>query len=536
MRTPNENQPRFDAEPRCGRTTPHRLSGVGRLGDQIRHLTGSEVKSYLSIEPRFDDIMCSLRATAKQPKGMVGEIRKVVALTRKFKREVIEPHALEIDRRAQADPAYIPREIMEEANRWGFFSLWIPKLFGGQGYNFPSLSYFAEEASTACLGIANLVGVHYLGMAGLMATGNTRLIKRICRDVVEGERTGRPCTMALAITEPGAGTDVEEMELIDKANLACHCRKVPGGYNVNGTKVFISNGALAQWRIVIAYEDLKRPSETPVSFMVKTGSEGFTVGRQEAKMGQKACPANELIFDNCFIPDEDVCIDARQIKTLRRSAKETHMQMIDYVLSASRAAVGAFGTGVARAALEETVRFAAATRVNGNRLIDSEWVQCRLADMYRNVVISRLLYVETNYVNGLDGFYKLLQIKPLYYCNKSMPRALFDKVIRPLLDKPWFMSIYRKALFDWQSDADIHRTSGWASIAKFAGTDAGLQNCQLAIEIMGAAGLRQNHKVEKCLRDAKLLQIYEGTNQLNRLNTFKCLIHRQAPDAMIFDE
>jgi alkylation response protein AidB-like acyl-CoA dehydrogenase len=398
------------------------------------------------------------------------------------------------------------------------------------------MSYFAEEAATACLGIANLIGVHYLGIAGLMATGNTRLIKRVCRDVIEGERTGRPCTMALAVTEPGAGTDVEEMDLIDKANVACHCRKVPGGYEVNGTKVFISNGALAQWHIIIAYADLKRPSETPVWFIVKTGTEGFTVGRQEVKMGQKACPANELIFDNCFIPDEDVCIDARQIQPLRRNAKDTHMQMLDYVVSATRAAVGAFGTGVARAALEETVRFAAATHVNGGRLIDSEWVQCRLADMVRNVATSRLLYVETNYANGLDGFYKLLQIKPFYYYNKWMPRAYFDRVTSPLLDKPWFMALYRKAFFDWQSEDDFQRTSGWASIAKFAGTDAGIQNCQMAIEIMGAAGLRHSSKVEKCLRDAKLLQIYEGTNQLNRLNTFKCLIHRQVPDAMIFDE
>jgi len=519
-----------DATANCLRGATRSFTGLPGV------LTRSEVQSHLAAEPRFDDIMCSLRATSKQPKGMLGEIRKVVALSRKFNREVAAPRALAIDRRAQADPTFIPREIMEEANRWGFFSLWIPKLFGGQGYNFPSMSYFAEEASSTCLGIANLIGVHYLGIAGLMATGNTRLIRRVCREVVAGERTGRPCTMALAITEPGAGTDVEEMELIDKANVACHCQKVAGGYKVNGTKVFISNGALAQWHIIIAYEDLKRPSETPVWFLVKTGTKGFTVGRQEVKMGQKACPANELIFDNCFIPDEDVCIDTRQLTPRRRSAKNSHMQMVDYVVSATRAAVGAFGTGVARAALAETLRFAAATRVNGARLIDSEWVQCRLADMYRNVATSRLLYVETNYANGLDGFYKLLQIKPFYYYNKWMPRAYFERVIGPLLDKPWFMALYRKAFFDWQRDDDFHRTSGWASIAKFAGTDAGIQNCQMAIEIMGAAGLRHSHKVEKCLRDAKLLQIYEGTNQLNRLNAFKCLIHRQVPDATVFDE
>ena len=73
-------------------------------------------------------------------------------------------------------------------------------------------------------------------------------------------------------------------------------------------------------------------------------------------------------------------------------------------------------------------------------------------------------------------------------------------------------------------------------MAKFAGTDLGVKNCQMAIEIMGQNGLRQDAGVEKMLRDIKLLQIYEGTNQLNRLNAFKCLIAPEVPQANVFDE
>lgn len=499
-------------------------------------ITRREIKALLNEEPRFDDITCSLKATAKQPSGMVGEIRKVVALARKFTREVVEPHAQRVDRRIQEDPNYIPAEILEKGNQWGLYSMWIPKLFGGRGVCFPSQSYFCEELSTSCLGITNLLLAHYLGFAGLLATGNTRVIRKVCGEIVKGEETGKPCVMSLAITEPGAGTDVEEMDLLDKANVACHCKKVPGGYEVNGTKVFISNAAVATWHIIIAYEDLDRPSESVIFFVVKTGTKGFTVGRQEKKMGQKACPASELIFDNCFIPDEHVCINDEQLRALSRGAKAAHMQILDYVVSATRASVGAFGAGVARGALERTVRYAAATTVDGKRLIDQEWVQCRLADMYKNVALGRLLYAETNYANGLYGFFKGLQIKPLYYMNKWTPRVIFRKFITPLLDKPVVTSLYRKMFLDAQKDEEFHRTSGWASIAKFAGTDAGMQNCQMAIEIMGQDGLRQDRAVEKMLRDAKLLQIYEGTNQLNRLNTFKCLIHRNVPDAVIFDE
>ena len=89
---------------------------------------------------------------------------------------------------------------------------------------------------------------------------------------------------------------------------------------------------------------------------------------------------------------------------------------------------------------------------------------------------------------------------------------------------------------DGQTDDEIHRTSGWGSLAKFSGTDIGIKNCHMALEMMGQAGLRHDGHVEKIFRDAKLLQIYEGTNQLNRLNLFKCLIATDYPQAVVFDE
>ncbi|HEY5494603.1 MAG TPA: acyl-CoA dehydrogenase family protein, partial [Candidatus Anoxymicrobiaceae bacterium] len=83
---------------------------------------------------------------------------------------------------------------------------------------------------------------------------------------------------------------------------------------------------------------------------------------------------------------------------------------------------------------------------------------------------------------------------------------------------------------------EYERTSGWASLSKFSATDAGVKNCELALELMGGAGVRNDQVAEKHLRDSKLLQIYEGTNQLNRLNVFKCMIGRSAPEAKIFED
>lgn len=169
-------------------------------------------------------------------------------------------------------------------------------------------------------------------------------------------------------------------------------------------------------------------------------------------------------------------------------------------------------------------------------MINHEWVQCWLAEMYKNVCLGRLAYIEANYANSHRGIYNLLQVKPLYYYQKYLPGAYFDKVVAPMLDKESSKALMNRVYFDWHGLDDDRCASGWASLAKFSGTDIGVKNCQMALELMGQAGLRQDRGVEKILRDAKLVQIYEGTNQLNRLNLFKCLIAPSIPNARVFEE
>jgi len=474
--------------------------------------------------PRFDDVMLSLAATRKQPAGMIREYREVMALARAFNDEVVRPYALKLDREVSRDPTFLPFEFVAEANRWGLYSLWIPRIFGGRGYSLPSICLFLEELASACTAMANLVGVHYLGIATLFSSWNAEAASRICREVVEGERKDRPCLVSLALTEPDAGTDIEEVELMDKGSITCRATQVDGGYSVTGNKVFISNGHLSTWHMLFAFEDTGKPSSSLALLAVKTGWEGFSFGRMEKKMGQKGCPASELIFKDCFVSSEHVLLDPRQVRALKRSSMDTTMQVIDYIFSVSRAGVCAFGAGVARGAFETALAYAESTRVGGVRLVDQGWVQSLLAEMYTNVTLSRLAYMEANYANGLYGMYRLLQFKPLYYLMKWSPRWLMQRAVAPLFSKrlaTWFL---RKAHFNLQRDAEISRTSGWASLAKCVGTDAGVKNGQLALSLMGRTGVRHDGGAEKHLRDAKLMQIYEGTNQLNRQNLFKCLI------------
>ncbi|WP_287155250.1 acyl-CoA dehydrogenase family protein [Candidatus Solincola tengchongensis] len=495
-----------------------------------------ESSQLLQEFPDFTDTMHSLVAMERIPAGVVEECREAVAMARRFNRTVARSYALELDRRMQEDPTFLPWELVEEANRWGFFTMWIPKLFGGKGWSLSSISPFVEELASECLAITNLIGVHYFGYSILVATWNIRLIDMISREVVEGEREGRPCLVSGAVTEPEAGTDAEEVELLARARVRCHARRVEGGYVVNGRKIFISNGHLSTWHILIACEDLERPDETMIAFAVKNGMPGFFFGRMEKKMGQKGCPASELVFEDCFIPDENLLVAASQLTGMKRGARELGMQLIDFVVSATRPGVGAMGAGVARGAFELALRFARETEVAGKPLINHEWAQCLLAEMYKNAALARLSYMEANYSNSMYGMAKLLSFKPLYYYNRLIPTSMFDRWMPAANSRQATTAVFRKLVMDGQSDAEARRASGWASLAKVAGTDLGVRNCQLALELMGQAGLRHDRRAEKCLRDAKLLQIYEGTNQLNRLNVFKCLVAPAAPEARAFED
>jgi alkylation response protein AidB-like acyl-CoA dehydrogenase len=471
------------------------------------------------------------------PKAMVKETQEVVALARKFNDEVVRPLALELDRKTHEDPDYVPWEIVKKGNECGFYSMWVPKLFGGKGYNMPSLSYFVEEIGSACLGFANVLCVHYLGVSGLMMAGNTRVIKKVIGEVVQGEKTGDPSIIALAITEPTAGTDVEEVDLEDKGKITCHAQKVNGGYIVNGTKIFISMGRLSKWTVLYGYTNLKKASETTVVMMVKQGMKGFTYGTHENKMGQRICTADVLNFEDCFVPNELVCLDPEKVKKFtRKPIRDITMRHIDYIVSITRPAVGSFGTSAARGAFEAALKYVNETELAGKPMINYEWVQCRLAEMYSNVRLGRLAYTEANMANQHRGVYNILQMKPIYYYLKYLPQAYFDKVLSPLLDMPIGTWLLSKWYLDWQKPKDQHLCTGLGSLAKFNGTDFGVRNCQMALELMGQKGLRHENGVEKILRDAKLLQIYEGTNQLNRLNVFKSLIAPSCPKAKVFEE
>ncbi len=488
-----------------------------------------------SITAETCGINPGLFCAGRLPRGFQREVVRAVSYAHRFNEEVTRPIILDHDLKTFEDPDYMPLELIDKANEWGFYTMFIPKIYGGKGVSMFTMPYVMEELASVCAGMANVIGVHYLGLLPILGALNGKLAHRIIGEVIEGEHSGNPCLISLAITEPGAGTDVEETDLKDRARLSCQARRAEGGYVVNGSKVFISMGHVSTWCSLITWEQGKKPSEGEVTFAVKTGTKGFSFGRHEDKMGQRVCPASELVFDDCFLSDDFVLADGRYKQGLPSRAMGEHSLHVG--LGMSRAAVSAFGTGVARGAYEDALDFAAKTRVDGRFLIDQEWAQYILSQMYMNMMLGKLAYSECLYADIVSGGLASLMLKNgLYYYLKLVPASMLRAFFSPFMKSSRFPKFMAKAMAKNLNMKSAYYTSGFGSMAKIVGTDMGMRNSQLALELTGQAGIRHDRGIEKRLRDAKLLQIYEGTNQLNQINLFNCHIARNLDGVKILED
>lgn len=495
----------------------------------------TEKSRYSSAGFSFMDSLNSLEAQHRLPARIKVDFHESTKLARRFIEQVIQPVYQDIDRKIMEDNEYLPVDFIRKANEWGLYTLWIPKMYGGQGMNMLSLYPFMEEVSSVCAGLANLIGAHYLGVSVLCASCNIKVINRILRSVVSECNKGNPCLISLAWTEPDAGTDSSEIPLLPHAKVRTQATKVGGGYIVNGSKVFISAGHVSTWHMLICYEDIKRPADTLIMLAVKNGMKGFTFGHKEEKMGQKACVASELIFEDCFVPDENVCFSGDQLGGLNITAREAGLKVISLFPPVSQPGVGSIGTGIARAACDAAIRYAAKKKIAGESLINQEWVQMAIADMYANVITARTLYMEAAYAAGLKSMIRLLFAKVLFYLSLYTPSWMFTLFVSPLFNIEIVNRLYRKMNFEWTSDEDERHMSGLGALTKFSCTDIAVANCAKALDLMGADGTRNDIGAEKLLRDAKLLQIYEGTNEVNRINLFSHHIAHNMPGVRVFE-
>lgn len=460
--------------------------------------------------PSLDALYPQVAALRSAAPTLVADFEQALALGRTLRVEVLEPRALAVDEAASEDPTYVAEDVIREAARHRYYTLPVPKVFGGAGLRLGAFAAAIEEMSAGCVGLANLLTVHGLALVTLMSTEDTRRTERVCRRLVARERAGDPLLLSTALTEPGAGTDTEDRELVDTANLICEARPAPGGYRLDGRKVFISNGSIAGVHVVIAPTDRRRPAETSACFLVGADNPGVSVGRVEHKMGQKGCPATELVFEDCFIPEDD-----------RLQTPPLYDRTVELLFATSRAYVGAFGAGVARGAFERAHAYASRTLHRGQPLIEQQWVQFRLTDMWRNAAMARSAVMEAILFNEAYGLASLNSQASLGDAIRKLPDwAIESAPMQSLVAWPRLRQGYLEAHRALPPE-HVARSAALGAHAKVSGSDLAMANCELALDLMGADGLRHDMGMEKLRRDAKLLQIYEGTNQLNRIEVFK---------------
>jgi butyryl-CoA dehydrogenase len=447
-------------------------------------------------------------------RAFVAELEEARARARRFAEVYVRPRALEIDRIAGEDPRYFDWELVRAGGEHGMLSFLIPSAAGGAGGLSAQAAVVLEELCAACPGIANIFGAHALGISPLLLGGPAHW-DGVLSELVRSERSDAPLLMACAITEPEAGTDVEDPELLAHARLTSHARRVPGGYRLSGTKRFISNGSVARWITVMMPTDVRRPAETWTCFLVDARSEGFAVSRVEHKMGQRACPAAELTFDDVFVPDDLV---------VGREGDGAPSTMI--VLACSRPPVGAIATGIARGAYERLLAWLEHDP-DGAGLLEREHVQLVLAQMEEEIHLARQAYMDAAMeldFAALGGVLSHPAVRALAMLPAAVRRrSALQRRLGSARMKDMTVAVLRRAT----TERALSRSVGLSSLAKARGADVAMLVTGAALELVGLRAGPVRAQLEKLFRDAKLTQIYEGTNQLNRLEVYRGLCLRQ---------
>jgi butyryl-CoA dehydrogenase len=356
-------------------------------------------------------------------------------LARRIAEERVLPVRAELDENEE-----FPWAIMKDLADADMFRVFIPEEYEGLGGGCLDLCLVVEELSRVCSGVAISYAATALGCSSLLEYGTEEQKRKHLPDVASGGRL-----TAFALTEATAGSDVSAIRTT--------ARREQGGYVLNGTKQFITNGGEAEIYTVIALTSPERGIRGASAFLVEKDTPGFTFGNKEKKMGLRASATRELIFRNCLIPEENI---------IGREGMGFVMAM--RLLDRSRPGVGAQAVGLAQGALEATVDYARQRIQFGHPIISLQAVQLMLADMAIAVEAARLL---------------------VYSVAKTI-------------------------------DSGEKNFTEEAAMAKVFASDTAMKVTTDAVQIFGGAGYMRDYPVEKMMRDAKITQIYEGSNEALR--------------------
>ncbi|WP_101296709.1 acyl-CoA dehydrogenase [Halegenticoccus soli] len=361
------------------------------------------------------------------------QIRDMVA---EFVDEEIKPAAAEIDETDE-----FPRDLIDEMAELGLMGMPFPEEYGGAGLDYHSYAIGLEEISRGSGGLGTVVAAH-TSLAGnmLYEFGDEEQKEEYLTPLNLGEDIG-----AFALSEAGAGSDVPAMETT--------AIRDGDEYVINGGKLWISNGSVADTVTLFAKTDPEAGNRGISSFVVRPGEDdGFVVEGTEHKLGDKGCPTAELRFDDMRIPES----------RLIGEEGEGFVQALK-TLNGGRITIAARGVGIARAALEDALRYSQEREQFDQPIARFQAIQHKLADMDTKVQAAKLL----------------------------MHRAA-DRKIR--------------------GESYIKE----AAQAKLYASEISREVANEAIQIHGGYGYTRDFPVERYYRDAKLNEIYEGTSEVLR--------------------
>lgn len=364
------------------------------------------------------------------------EQKMLQKMVRDFSLKEVEPTAKERDEEERFD-----RSIFDQMAELGLTGIPWSEEYGGIGSDFLSYAIAVEELSRVCASTGVTLSAHVsLASWPIYKYGNESQKQNFLKRLAEGSALG-----AYALSEPGAGSDVASMKM--------QAKKDESDYVLNGNKVWITNGGVADIYVVFAATDPEKKHKGITAFIVEKGTEGFTFGKKEEKLGIRSSPTTELIFENCRVPEEN-----------RLGEEGDGFKIAMTTLDGGRSGIAAQAVGIAQGALDAASNYAKEREQFGKPIVHNQGISFKLADMATEIEASRLLTYQAAWLESND----------LPYSNAS-------------------------------------------AMAKLFAGDTAMRQTVEAVQVFGGYGFTKDYPVERYMRDAKITQIYEGTNEVQRL-------------------
>jgi len=368
--------------------------------------------------------------------GLTEEQRIIRQTARDFADEQLAPLAAEYDRTEEftAPQAKLLGEM-------GFLGMMVPEEYGGAGLDTVSYVLAMEEVSRACASTSVTMTVqNSLVCWPIDHFGNEEQKRKFLTPLAKGEILG-----CYGLSEPAAGSD--------PASMATTAAEDGNDYILNGSKIFISNGGVAQVAIIWAQTNRELKHRGITCFIVEADTPGYVIGAEEKKLGIRGSNTTELHFENCRVPKANVLGEVGQ-------GFKIAMQTLD----GGRIGIASQAVGIGQACIDAAVKYAHERQAFGKTLADIQAIQFKIADMAMEVQASRLL-------------------------------------------------TYHAA---WMKDQGV-RFSKEAAMAKLHASEAATRAAHMAVQVHGGYGYLRDFPVERLYRDARITEIYEGTSEIQRL-------------------